>query len=110
MAFGMCSSLTEFIVSSDNSHFRGVDGVLFTADGKTLVAYPAGNTRTKYVVPDGVETIGHCAFSKCNSLTSVSLPDGLQTIGENAFWGCGSLTSVAFQDGLQTVGDSAFSG
>ncbi len=108
-AFSHCDSLTEFTVSSANKHFRAVDGVLFTADGKTLVAYPAGNKRTEYVVPDGVETIGDEAFYRCASLTSVALPNGLQTIGDWAFYNCGSLTSVALPDGLETIGDYAFS-
>jgi len=108
-AFYGCDSLDSFTVSSGNSQFQAVDGVLFTADGKTLVAFPPGKKATEYQIPDGVEKIGASAFKWCESLTSVALPDGLKIIGENAFTGCDSLTSVALPDGLQTIGESAFS-
>ena len=107
-AFDGCRSLTKFIVSSANEHFRAVDGVLFTADGKTLVAYLVGNKRTEYVVPDGVKTIGAYAFYGCASLTSVALPDGLTTIGEGAFACRSSLTSVEIPNSVKEIGENAF--
>ncbi|MBR4833646.1 MAG: leucine-rich repeat domain-containing protein [Thermoguttaceae bacterium] len=38
-AFNNCSSSTSFAVSANHPHFKTVDGVLFTADGKTLIAF-----------------------------------------------------------------------
>ena len=46
------------------------------------------------VVPEGVTTIGACAFYGCTSLASVTIPDGVTTIGQSAFEGCSSLVSV----------------
>ena len=108
-AFGGCAVLQSFSASATHPVFRVVDGVLFTADGKTLVAYPSGRKAETYRVPDGVETIGAGAFEDCLALESVSFPDGLQTIGDNAFSNCDALQSVSFPDGLQTIGDYAFS-
>ena len=42
-AFNRCSSLTELLVSPGNTRFRSVDGVLFSADGKTTLRRPPEN-------------------------------------------------------------------
>ncbi len=86
---------------------RMIDGVLFSADGKTLLAYPRGKTG-EYVVPDGVEKIAERAFYECKALQAITLPDGLQTIESQAFYQCRSLEKVIFGDGLQTIESQAF--
>ncbi|MBQ6828989.1 MAG: leucine-rich repeat domain-containing protein, partial [Thermoguttaceae bacterium] len=106
------SSLSKLNVSSDSQRFKLIDGVLFSKDGKTLIAY-FKNLRKDcdkggYVVPDGVETIQNGAFCGVESLTSVAFPPGLKTLGDDAFLGCRSLTSVEFPDGLQRIGKEAF--
>ena len=67
----------------DELRARTVDGVLFSADGKTLVA--CLEPKTEYVVPDGVETIGDSAFQNCQTLQTVNFGDALQNIGKSAF-------------------------
>ncbi|MBQ8284952.1 MAG: leucine-rich repeat domain-containing protein [Thermoguttaceae bacterium] len=54
-AFARCAALAKIDVAPENPRFRSVDGVLFDAETKTLLAFPAGNDATVYVVPDGVE-------------------------------------------------------
>ena len=49
--------LTDIFVEEGNEAFRSIDGVLFTADGKTLLLYPKGRTEDRYVVPEGTERI-----------------------------------------------------
>lgn len=56
-AFYRCP-ISQIEVSQENPFFRSVDGVLFNADGRTLVFYPRTRTDKKYVVPDGVVEIG----------------------------------------------------
>ena len=52
----------------------------FTADKKTLLAYPAKSEhRVSYTVPAGVETIEEGALSY-NDLTHITLPTSLKTI------------------------------
>ncbi|MBP3558819.1 MAG: leucine-rich repeat domain-containing protein [Thermoguttaceae bacterium] len=86
---------------------RLIDGVLFSADGKTLLAYPRGKTG-EYVVPDGVEKIAERAFYECKALQAITLPDGLQTIAQEAFYKCCSLERIIFGDGLKTIESQAF--
>ncbi|MBR4976717.1 MAG: leucine-rich repeat domain-containing protein [Thermoguttaceae bacterium] len=107
-AFCSLPLLTSFAVSSDNPRFQAVDGALFTADGKTLIAFPAGKETTKYVIPDCVETVGAYAFSSCDLLTSVEIPASVKTIGDDAFAGCDLLTSVKIPNSVETIGDGAF--
>ncbi|MBR4976005.1 MAG: leucine-rich repeat domain-containing protein, partial [Thermoguttaceae bacterium] len=107
-AFSNCVNLKNINVSADSENYRSVDGVLFTADGKTLVLYPRGKSGSKYVVPNGVETIGAAAFTGCARLTEIAFPEGLKTIGSGAFTMCVRLSKISFSDGLQTIGANAF--
>ena len=107
-AFYGCKSLLNLGVVKGNANFRSFDGVLFSADGKTLVIYPAARQDSEYVVPDGVVEIADRAFYGCKSLMEVSLPAGLQTIGYGGFRDCSSLMEVTFPKGLQTIGGEAF--
>ena len=93
-AFNGCTSLSAFTVSTSNTCFKAEDGVLFTADKKGLVAYPAGKTATKYTIPNGVERISDEAFYKNKYLTSVILPSSVSEIGDDAFAYCDALTSM----------------
>jgi len=107
-AFDWCDKLTEILVSAGNTHFKSVDGILFTADGKTLIQVPGGKGLTEYTIPDGVTSIGVHAFYRCKSLTSVTIPDSVTSIGDAAFGNCSSLTSVTIPDSVTSIGDSAF--
>ena len=48
--------MTEIIVDEDNKFYKSIDGVLYTYDGKTLVAYPTGKTDREYDVIEGFKT------------------------------------------------------
>lgn len=72
-------------IECDSDYFKSIDGVLFTADYKTLVRYPPKKNGTDYVVPDSVVNIGSCAFRNCEFLENIILPNSLTRIGEEAF-------------------------
>lgn len=108
-AFCRCSSLTAIQVDSGNQNYCSVDGVLFTRDMKTLVAYPCGK-QGAYSIPDGVADIGYSAFENCISLTGVTIPNSVTGIGDRAFFGCSSLTGVAIPGSVTSIGEEAFSG
>ncbi|MBP3694938.1 MAG: leucine-rich repeat protein [Thermoguttaceae bacterium] len=107
-AFIMCNDLKEFCVSPGNTHFKSIDGSLFTADGKTLIHVPGGRKLTEYIVPDGVTEIGDFAFCNCFDLCSVRLPNGIRSIGDHAFGDCAELNSLELPDSLTQIGDLAF--
>jgi len=54
--FSNCASLKN-VNAEKGETFMSVDGVLYSADGKSLVFFPPGRTG-EFAVPDGVEFIG----------------------------------------------------
>ena len=105
--FTGCSSLTSINVGSGNSHFTSVDGVLYSADMRTIVKYPDGKTATSYSIPSSVRTIGIGAFWLEDSLRSVTIPEGVTSIEQDAFLGT-SLTSVTLPSSVTEIGRVAF--
>jgi len=98
-AFAGCLSLTSIGVDPSSNYYKtDVDGVLFSKDGKTLVAYPIGKTNTEYSIPADVTTIGAFAFYGCENLETVTFEDGskLTTIGKEAFESCSQLTTINY--------------
>ena len=103
-----CSSLTSINVNANNANYCSIDGVLFSKDKTTLIQYPIGNTRSEYIIPNSVTSIGNRAFYECSSLTSVTIPNSVTSIGSSAFYNCSSLTSVTIGNGVTSIGSSAF--
>ncbi len=101
-----CSSFSEFAISNDNSHYKVVDGVLYTKDGATLVRVPS--TSAGVTIPESVKTIGNEAFRGCTNVTRVVIPDGVTSIGNHAFNGCRALASVTIPASATDIGTYAF--
>ena len=89
-----CPNLTTINVEAGNTTFKIVDGVLYSADKKTLVAYPIGMTAESFTVPDAVTTIQDYAFQNCNNLKTVTIGSGVTHIGYDAFYQCEGMTDV----------------
>ena len=105
--FSYCSSLVDIDVDSANENYTSIDGVVFSKDGTTLIAYPAGRNGA-YEIPNIVTTIDAFAFEGCTGLTSVTIPDSVTTIGNYAFSSCAGLTSVTIPDSVTTIGYCVF--
>ena len=82
-AFGQ--KVLQFNVEKGNPVFAASDGVLFSANMKTLFKYPAGRTEKAYVVPDGIETIASYSFTNLWDLADISFPASLLEIKSDAF-------------------------
>ncbi len=105
-AFSCCDSLASINVNEGGSSYKSVNGVLFSADGMTLVCYPAGKG-SSYTVPSGVKEIGDQAFYGCAALNSVKLPSGLTRIGGDALQGTG-IATVTIPKKVTEIGNGAF--
>lgn len=105
--FRFCLNLKEIDVEEGGA-YKTVDGVLYTADEKTLVAYPCGRTGS-FTVPEGVEKIEKFAFSN-SSLSEIILPDTLKTISDYGFLDAKKLDKIAVPSSVRFIGYSAFSG
>ena len=108
-AFPGCTSLSAIAVDDENPYLCSLDGIVYSKDQKTIVAYPAGRSDTVYTIPDGVTAIGNGAFSGCSGLTTIYIPRGVMSIGDYAFSGCKSLTQIFIPKQVMSIGDFAFS-
>ena len=119
-----CNTKMEcFELDENNLHYTLVDGVLYTKDMSTLVAYPTGKASTTFVVPKEVTTIAKSAFEDsslkvlkiedgsqlCNietyafqfsNLTTIYLPNTISSIGYEAFRGC-SIQNIYFNGTME---------
>ncbi|MBR3640789.1 MAG: leucine-rich repeat protein, partial [Oscillibacter sp.] len=108
VAIAGCEVLAAINVDAGNAVYKSVDGVLFTEDGKTLLAYPAGKSDLAYTVPDGVTELGDGSFIGCENLERIALPASVETIAAEAFTSCRGLWSVTGGAGVKEIGNAAF--
>ena len=119
-------NLREIAVAAGNTAFKSVDGVLLSANGKKLIAYPngkAGSPSTNpayqgvtgqpaasvYKIPDGVESIEQAAFAQVNGLTAIEL-NGVKKLAKGAFDKAVKLRNVLLDPSVDTIEDGAFGG
>jgi hypothetical protein len=107
--FRDCENLPSISVSAQNPAYTGSNGVVYSKDGTTLVAYPPGNTASTYSIPNSVTTLGEEAFEGCGYLTSLNVPGTVTSVEDYAFIDCTGLTSVTFGEGVTSLGSSVFS-
>jgi hypothetical protein len=98
-AFSGCASLTAIHAATDNNAYTDVNGVLYTKNKTSLIAYPAGISG-EFTIPNSVTIIEENAFGDCNRLTGVTIPRSVTSIGDSAFDGCASLAGVTFQGAI----------
>ena len=74
------SSLTEILVAEGNTNYKSVDGVLYSADGKELLAVPRGKRFANQVfeIPEGVEFMGELSFSRNPTFSKLILPNSFE--------------------------------
>lgn len=96
-------------IESDSPFFKSINGVLFTADCKTLLRYPPKKKATRYIVPNSVTHIMDSAFSYCEFLEDITLPASVTKIEDATFCGCSSLNEVKLSEYTTEVGFMAFS-
>ena len=101
-AFLGCTSITKVsaddVVSWCGIHF-GPTSLLNTGNPLNLSnpvfysenLYIGGSSISELTIPEGVDSIGSCAFINIKSLTKVSLPSTLKYVGPNVFQECINL-------------------
>ncbi len=111
MPFYGCTSLTSFIMPTENPHFMLDYDVLYSkkADGQpqSLICYPAARPDKHYSVLNGTDSIRAYAFDGASALQSAYLPQGLNDLGAAAFYRS-QVKRVVIDEGLQTINHSTF--
>lgn len=100
--------LERITVEDGSRYYKDIDGILYTADGATLLKCPE-HYFDPVAVPDGVRTIAERAFQN-SKITSVVLPNTLNEIGYAAFSWCYHLTKVTIPASVTTLERSVFMG
>lgn len=106
-------------------HFAnsGIEGYLFdegtifyvTKPGRGMATggdAPASSVK-KFVLADGIESIGQAAFGDVGAqvqVTSIEIPASVKSIGSYAFFGWSKLTEIKFLGEVETIGQGAFMG
>lgn len=71
--FQLTSGLISINVAPENRVYMSIDGVLYTADKKSLICFPAASMITDLVIPDEVVIIDENAFLPAVNLESVTI-------------------------------------
>ena len=108
-AIQYCKSLETITVSKDNKKFAvSDDGVLFTADYKTLLCYPAAAPMTTYTVPSNCTEIRDYAFRNCVKLETLIIGEHVTEMGDSIFYGCEKLREVKLNASIDYLGYNLF--
>lgn len=107
-AFANIEELEGITVDEENTSYVSKDGVLFTKDEKTLIAYPTGAVKTEYTIPSGTQTIAGRAFYGADKLEKVEFADSVKEIGNMAFASCSALAQAELPENLEMIGHGAF--
>lgn len=93
-------SLEEIVVETGNKYYCTVDGVLYTRDRRSLLAFPMRKKIPDgiFVVPEQVREVAPLAFAKQRELLEVVLPDSLEELGGGAFYDCDDLNDINLSD------------
>lgn len=110
---------------------KSIDGILYSADEKSLVAYPRLKDEKNFLLPSNVELIlenSFCgnpyislvvfppsileirqgAFKNCVSLLKAEFPFSCTLIESDAFANCSTLEEVLFQNQNVKIGERVF--
>ncbi len=87
-AFGISTYAAKMFTLNGNTNFKVVDGVLFSEDGTTLLAYPGGRASVEeYAIPSTVTTILGGAFNGAD-MQRLLVPNSVKSIPNWSFQGC----------------------
>lgn len=104
-SFAGCN-IAAYEIDEKNPYYTVIDGVLYSKDLKTLVAFPSAYNRKYFVIPETTKIIGHSAFMDAKA-EKVVLPQGLTTIEGRAFEGS-SVRSMEMPDSVTKLGKLVF--
>lgn len=100
------TGVTAFEVEAGNTVCQAINGVLYSADGKVLMAYPTKAEATEYTIADGCLGVGEGAFAHSN-VQKIVVPDGMRAFDDNAF-SESALSEINFPASLVLMGNQAF--
>lgn len=95
-----CPNIENYNVDPNNKKFASIDGVVFSADKKSLQLYPPARNQEEYTVPEGTTTLSTNAFSK-SRLKKLVVSKDVVSIGEGAISDMDNLTDLEFDPNIK---------
>lgn len=96
-----CCHLGHLSVTTGNSEYSSVDGVVYSKDGEVLVWFPEGMKKEELRLSPTLKSIGEYALQKCK-IRSIVLPASVTSIGKLAFY-ASEIESIVLPDGLRSI-------
>lgn len=96
-----CHNLKHISVTTGNSVYSSIDGVVYSKNSETLIWFPEGMKRNELHLSPTLKSIGEYALQRCK-IRSIVLPGSLTSIGKLAFYAA-EIESVVLPDGLRSV-------
>jgi hypothetical protein len=106
--FNTCKGLKVIEVSTDNSKYSSLDGVIFDKEKKTLIQIPSQKDISDYSIPNSVQIIGKFSFSNNDTFEKILIPSSVSEIKEWAFFKCNKLEQIDLPNSIVKIGDCAF--
>lgn len=126
-----CYRLNSLVVDPRNHRYLSKNDIIYTKDGKKVIAYATGKNAKEIkliskvvricpyvfknvecleaiVLPNSVESIGVAAFSECKKLRYVKLSKKLRIIEPYAFSSCYNLEKIELPTSLEYIDAKAF--
>jgi hypothetical protein len=107
-AFAGAAKIAAYSLTENNSYYKVIDEVLYSADETILLSYPSGRTALEYTVPDGVTEIADYAIQNNGYLKTVDL-NNVETLGCGVFAGCTGIDTI-YSENLEYVYDASIRG
>jgi len=82
-AFSHCAGVDSISVDAGSAHLSSWEGLLYDADGTTLLRVPAG--ATDITIREGCTTIAAGALEACAKLTTINAPASVTSISPDVF-------------------------
>ena len=104
--FTECHDLKSISVNVNNKKYCSVEGVLYTVEKDTLLAFPNA-LGENYTCHSATKAIAPYAFY-WTKVSDVTLNNGLLSIGEEAFNFCSNLRTITLPSSIKIFGKSSF--
>ena len=104
-AFTNCYQLSFFTVDLRNTVYSVAGNCLIRTENGQKILVRGGNYSK---IPNGVTSIGQCAFNGCKGISSCVIPETVTSIGSQSFQDCSNLCFVAVPASVTEIPTSAF--
>ena len=115
------TSIENIDINPKNKYYTSIDGIVYTADKKTLIRCPVGKSGkvvipdafrsckiSEVVIPDSVTEIGISAFTESH-IQDFTLGKGMTYIGKYMFSTCKNIKHIHIPSHIKEIMSSAFS-